>query len=70
VYRERLIEETFSLQVLASKRATLRLLELIEDDNVRLALSAIKTAAPLKDAYVSMDRERRVRFVEDNLDVV
>jgi hypothetical protein len=67
-YRDRLIEETFSLQVLASKRASLRLLELMEDDNSRTALNAVKTAAPLKDAYVALDRERRVRFMEDNLD--
>ena len=69
LYRDRLIDETFGIQVLASKRATLRLLELMEDDNVRTALSAIKTAVPLKDAFVSLERERRVRFLEDNLDV-
>ena len=69
VYREQLIEETFSLQILAAKRATLRLLELIEHDDPRIALSATKTAVPLKEAYVSMDRERRTRILEDNLDV-
>ncbi len=67
LYRDLLIEETFDLQVLASKRATLRLIELMESDDPRIALSAIKTAAPLKDHYQAMDHERRVRFLEDNL---
>ncbi len=51
-----MIEQTFSLQILASKRATLRLVELIEDEDGRVALSAIKAAVPLKDGYVSLDR--------------
>lgn len=69
VYRESLIEQCFDMQVLVSKRATIHLLELIEDDNPRVAIPAIRIAAPLKDTYNHIDRDKRLRFIEDNLDV-
>jgi transposase-like protein len=66
--REELIEQTFNLQVFASLQATKKLLELLDHEDPRFAFWSARILAPLKDAYMVMDHERRVRQMEDIVD--
>jgi Homeodomain-like domain len=63
--RDGLIEQTFDLQVFASLQATRKLLELLDSEDPRIAFWSARTLAPLKEAYVLMDHERRVRSMEN-----
>jgi hypothetical protein len=63
--RQELIEKTFDLQVYASLQATKKLLELLDSNDLRIVFWAARTLAPLKEAFMHMDHERRIRKMED-----
>jgi hypothetical protein len=63
--RQELIEKTFDLQIYASLQATRKLLELLDSDDPRIVFWSARTLAPLKDAYMNLDHERRIRRMED-----
>jgi hypothetical protein len=63
--RQELIEKTFDLQIYASLQATGKLLELLDSDDLRIVFWSARTLAPLKEAYMHIDHERRIRRMED-----
>jgi hypothetical protein len=66
--RAEFIDQTFDLQLFASLQATRKLLQLMESDDQRMAFWSARTLLPLKDAFMRIDHERRVRSMEDVLD--
>ena len=62
--REAFMDSTFDFLAYGGRLATLKLMELLESEDEKVALRA---AQALVRASVSVDHERRIRRMEDNL---
>jgi hypothetical protein len=65
ISRDELIEKAFDLHIYASLQGTRKLLQFLDSDDFRLAFWAARTLVPLKEAYSHIDRDRRIRRIED-----
>ncbi len=67
--RDKLFERAFDLQSYGAVQGTLKLIEFLSSEDPRIVLSAAGRLAALKLDYAAIDRDRRLRRIEDQADL-
>ena len=65
--REEFLDRTFNLQACGSSLAAMKLIELLDSQDEKVALRAAQTLVVAERTFVLIDQERRIRRLEDNL---